>query len=147
MAAQVRALIPHTRNAAPSFATAAHSYLEHGGETRYLPGLIAHFGDVPVEAITPFDIKQAALALLPDVTNATRNRQVLTPMRAVLIHAYERGWCPLMRLTRLKEEPKRRKVPASPAWLQLFVRQAVDQMLDAVELSRKLEAEQRKRAK
>jgi len=55
MAALDRAPIFISRNDRPSFRTAAESYLEHGGETRYLPALIAHFGDVPVEAITPFD--------------------------------------------------------------------------------------------
>lgn len=122
MAAQLRALIPHTRNTV-SFSTAAASYLEHGGESRYLPAIIEFFGDAPIDAITPFDVKQMAIALYPAAANSTRNRQALTPCRAVLIHAYERGWCHLMRLTRFKQEAVRRKTPASPAWLQIFVRQ------------------------
>lgn len=122
MAAQARALIPHARNV-PTFRSAAESYLQHGGERRYLPPIIAYFGDTPVAEIVPWDIKQMALALYPEHLSATRNRQALTPTRAVLIHAYERGWCPLIRLTRFREEPRRRKSPASHAWLHLFVRQ------------------------
>ena len=122
MAAQSRALFLDAGNV-HTFRTAADSYIEHGGEARYLPPIIAHFGDMPIGEITPWDIKQMALALYPTQSGATRNRQALTPARAVLIHAYERGWCPLMRLTRFKQQAPRRKSPASPAWLQVFVRQ------------------------
>lgn len=122
MATALRALIPRTRNSV-AFSTAAASYLEHGGERRYLDRIVAYFADTPADAITPFDVKQMALALYPEAGNSTRNRQALTPCRAVLIHAYERGWCPLMRLTRFKQEAPIRKTPASPAWLQLFIRQ------------------------
>ncbi len=108
-----------------TFSDAAASYLEHGGEPRYLPRITAAIGHLPVASVTPFDVKQMALTLYPDpdYSNATRNRQALTPTRAVLIHGYERGWCPLMRLTRFKQPPPRRRAPASPAWLQIFVRQ------------------------
>jgi integrase len=122
MAAHLGASIPHARNV-PTFGDAAASYLEHGGEARYLPPIVAWFGDTPVAAITPFDVKQMASALYDKARNTTKNRQALTPTRAVLMHAYERGWCPLLRLTRFRPEPRRRKSPASPAWLQLFVRQ------------------------
>lgn len=122
MAAQLRALIPHIRNTT-SFRTAAASYLEHGGSPRYLERIIDFFGDTPLADVTPFDIKQMATTLYPNQSNSTRNRCALTPARAVLIHGYERGWCQLMRLTRFKQDQPRRKTPASPAWLQIFVRQ------------------------
>lgn len=90
-----------------AFQVAARSYLEHGGETRYLDKIIAHFGDIAITEITPFDVKQMAQTIYPDQSGATRNRCALGPARAVIIHAYERGWCPLMRLTRFKQERPR----------------------------------------
>lgn len=123
MAAQLRALIPHARNTAPGFRAAAASYRQHGGEARYLTPIADYFGETPIDAITPFDIKQMAQTLFPIASGSTRNRQALTPARAVIIHSYERGWCQLMRLTRFKEARPKRKSPASPAWLQIFVRQ------------------------
>ncbi|SFZ86016.1 Site-specific recombinase XerD [Devosia enhydra] len=124
MAAAVSALFPHARNAAPTFALAAKSYLDHGGEERYIPPIIGHFGsDRLLTEIAPFDIKQMAMVLYPDHCAATRNRQALTPARSVMLHGYERGWCPLIRLTRFKQEPPKRKSPASAAWLHLFTRQ------------------------
>jgi integrase len=106
-----------------TFKQASESYIEHGGEARYLAPIIARIGHVPVSEITPFDIKKMATEIYEKGSAATRNRCALTPIRAVLIHAYERGWCPLMRLTRFKQEPAKRKSPATPVWLQLFVRQ------------------------
>lgn len=106
-----------------TFKQAAASYLHHGGEARYMAPIVGYFGDKAVAEITPFDVKQMAQAIYAGVSNATRNRQALTPCRAALIHAYERGWCPLMRLTRFKQDAPKRKPPASPVWLQLFVRQ------------------------
>lgn len=125
MAAHFEASFLHARNAGHiiTFRAAAESYLEHGGEGRYLPKIVEHFGDQPLASITPFDVRQMALALYPDQSNATRNRCALTPARSVLIHGYERGWCPLMRLPRFRQEPPKRKSPASVAWLQIFVRQ------------------------
>lgn len=123
MAALARALIPLAGNL-PTFRASAESYIEHGGkERRYLHRIVEFFGETPIASITPFDVKQMALALYPDASNSTRNRCALTPARSVIIHAYERGWCNLMRLTRFKQEKPKRKEPASAAWLQLFIRQ------------------------
>ncbi len=123
MAAHFGASIPHVRNDVITFTTGAESYLRHGGEARYLPPILEHLGERPIASITPFDIRQMAVEMLPIQSNATRNRQALAPARAVMIHSYERGWCPLMRLPRFKQEPPRRKTPASIPWLQIFVRQ------------------------
>jgi len=123
MAAHFGALIPHDFNVAHTFSTTADSYLEHGGEPRYLPPIREYFGEAPLPTITPFAIKQMALTLYDKQSNATRNRVALTPARAVMIHGYERGWCPLIRLPRFKQEPPKRKTPASIPWLQIFVRQ------------------------
>ena len=123
MADAVTPLFASARNVR-TFEDAAESYIEHGGEGRYLPPIIEYFGDDrPLATITPFDIKQMALTLYPAHANSTRNRCVLAPARAVMIHGYERGWCPLIRLSRFKQDPPRRKTPASIPWLQIFVRQ------------------------
>jgi integrase len=106
-----------------TFNEAAKSYIEHGGSDRYLAKVMAYFSDRPLASIFPFDIRQMALELYPDHSNSTRNRQALTPARAVILHGYERGWCNLIRLRSFKVENARRRVPASQIWLHLFVRQ------------------------
>jgi integrase len=112
----------HARNFR-TFREAAQSYLDHGGQGRYMEALVDLIGDRPVSSITPFDIKEAALSILPDRKNATLNRCVLTPARSVINHAYERGWFNLIRIKRLKEEKPVRRGYATPVWLYLFFRQ------------------------
>lgn len=107
-----------------TFEYAAASYVEHGGDNRYLPRIVDYFNGRALATIFPFDIYQMAEKLYPTVANATRNRQALTPARSVLIHGYERGWCNRILLRRFKEEPKKRKIPAAPVWLHAFARQA-----------------------
>ncbi len=124
MAAHSGALIPHVRNVVPvTFNIAAQSYVEHGGQARFLPPIVQHFDGAPLPDITPFDIKQMAVQSFPTQKNSTRNRQAIAPTRAVIIHGYERGWCHLMRLPNFRQEAPRRKQPASIPWLQIFVRQ------------------------
>jgi len=106
-----------------TFQDAAASYVQHGGEARYLPALVARFGDQAVETITPIAVRNAALELLPNAAPSTRNRQVITPARAVLYHAHELGWRMPARI-KLFPAPKTRKtVPAGRRWLETFVDQ------------------------
>ena len=65
-----------------------------------------------------------ALDLYPHQSNSTRNRQAITPTRAVFFHAYERGWGPLIRIRNFKVDPPKRKKAASQIWLHTFIRQA-----------------------
>jgi len=107
-----------------TFAEAAESYVTHGGCDRFIPAVSTYFGQQLLRQIFPFDIKQMAIELYPSHSAATRNRQAITPARAVFSHAYERGWGPMLRIRNFKEEPPARKKAASQAWLHAFVRQA-----------------------
>lgn len=83
---------------APMFTDAALSYIENCGDARFLgkfdeetkewsKGLIKHFIDTKLAEIGQAEIDAAAVALYPDATPATRNRQVYTPVSAILKHA------------------------------------------------------------
>lgn len=106
-----------------SFAEAAGSYLEHGGEPRYLPRLIERFGPQDVAAITPLAVRKAAPLIYPKSSAATLNRQVITPARAVLYHAHELGWRMPARVRLFPAPRTRRTVPASRRWLETFLDQ------------------------
>lgn len=112
------------------FEEAASSYIEHGGDGRYLPRIVDQIGMKSMTEIFPFDVKKLALDLYPTQQNATRNRCVITPVRAVFYHAYERGWGPPLRIRNLKEETPKRKKAASQAWLHAFVRQCAKDELN-----------------
>ncbi|MGA7788165.1 MAG: tyrosine-type recombinase/integrase [Xanthobacteraceae bacterium] len=61
--------------------------METGGSRRYVAPLIKHFGETPLSEIDQAAIDDAALTLKPNVTNATRNTCVYTPISAILHHA------------------------------------------------------------
>lgn len=68
------------------FAAAALAYVRAGGEDKFLAPLNDHFGDMPLDEIDQPSIDEAAQLLYPDATPATRNRQVYTPLSAILKH-------------------------------------------------------------
>jgi integrase len=74
----------HAKRGAPTFASAALAYMENGGERRFLAPLLTHFGETPLDAIDQQAINAAAVALYPARGAATRNRQVYSPVSAVL---------------------------------------------------------------
>lgn len=106
-----------------TFAQAAQHYLDRGGEARYLGPIVAYFSDTPLRAIYPAHIRAMAEAIYPSQSNSTRNRQAVTPARAVILHGYDHGWCELIRVRRFKTERPVRPKAASPVWLHCFTRQ------------------------
>lgn len=71
----------------PTFASAAMSYLQAGGEAKFLGPLNEYFQMTPLDKIDQAAIDQAAMTLYPHVTNASRNRLVYTPVSAILKHS------------------------------------------------------------
>ena len=83
----------HGRKATATFLEAAVDYIEGGGKRRYLKPLIHYFGTKPLAKIDQAAIDCAADTLKPDAKNSTRNRQIYTPISAVLKWAAKRGLC------------------------------------------------------
>ena len=86
------------RDLGPSLATRAVEYMQAGGSRKFLvkqtadgnweyAPLLKLLGERVAEEITQDDLNKAAVALYPNATTATRNRQVFTPVSAVLKHA------------------------------------------------------------
>lgn len=72
---------------AMTFAAAALSYLRGGGERRFVKPLAEWFKGVSIDKLDQAAIDEAAEKLYPGATQATRNRQVYTPVSAILKHA------------------------------------------------------------
>jgi len=106
----------------PTFEKAALEYIKSGGDGQYLGrfdpkakvwtgGVIPELIGKPLSAITQQVIDQCAVTLYPTASAATRNRQVHTPISAVLKHAgvdfkirRPKGWRGKRRVTWM--EPK-----------------------------------------
>jgi len=107
-----------------TFEEAAVSYLEAGGEGRFLPPLLQYFRGRPLAEIQPGDVIKAAIELYPTASAATRNRQVITPARAVINHAAELGWCAPIRVKRFRER-KPQRVAVDRRWIDRFMAAAM----------------------
>ena len=90
------------------FAAAAAAYMKAGGD-KFLAPLIKHFGLTPLTDISQVVIDNAAAEIYPAATPATRNRQVYTPMVAVLRRAG---------IERRFKRPLGWKSPKGVSWLE-----------------------------
>jgi hypothetical protein len=70
-----------------TFSAAALSYMQAGGDAQFLEPLIQHFADKPLAQITQADVDAAATLLCPELTDASKNRKVYTPVSAIMHHA------------------------------------------------------------
>ncbi len=96
----------HTHGRGPrlTFAQAALTYLEANGEGRFLAPLLDYFGpDTLLSEVDNAAVNRAAQKLYPDRAASTINRQLVTPISAVINLAADEGLCPPRRLRRRKE--------------------------------------------
>ena len=82
-------------------------YLEGGGEARFIEPLTDHFRAAKLAEIDQGAIAKAARKLYPDAAPSTVNRQLYTPMAAILHFAAENGLCEWRKIKRPKQ-PKGR---------------------------------------
>lgn len=66
------------------FREGVETYIRQGGKDKFLKPLLEYFEGIELEKITQEMIDEAAWFIYPDATPATRNRQVYTPMSAIL---------------------------------------------------------------
>jgi len=76
-----------TRPGEPTFFDAAVNYMAQTGNDRFVKPVLEYIGKRPLVQVTQQLIDEAAVALYPTGTPATRNRQAHTVVSAVLKHA------------------------------------------------------------
>ncbi len=103
-----------------TFAEAALKYLDEGGDGRFLAPILKAFGPRRrIAEIKPGHIRSLARQIYPDASPATRNRQVITPVRAVINHAADSGLCAHVRIKRFAEARAERRASDS-AWIEAY---------------------------
>lgn len=106
-----------------TFQEAALSYMEAGGEDRFLEPLIRRFKGRVLGSIKPGEIREAAIKLYPHAKPATRNRQGIVPARSVINHGAALGWCTAIKVANFKVEKARRRA-VDRSWVDAFLAQA-----------------------
>ena len=90
------------RRDARSFAEAVISYIDTtpraAGDRRRLNRILTALGDVPLSAVDQSAVDHVRRSILsPTASPSTVRRGVITPIRAVLMHAQRREWCDVPR--------------------------------------------------
>ena len=93
----------HGDSATRTFAEAALSYMEAGGEKEHLAPILRILGKRPLGSIGQAEVEGLAKKLQPTGAPATVNRQIFTPVSAVLYHAARKRWCDKPVFSRPKE--------------------------------------------
>ena len=86
------------RRAAKTFSEAALSYLKHEERTIGTKALVRrltqHFRDTPLDKINQEAVDRARARVLRDgARSATVKRNLIVPLRAIMLHAAKRNWC------------------------------------------------------
>ena len=105
------------------FSDAAMLYRQAEKPTRFLEAIEDYWKDTPVKAINSGAVRQAAIALHPKASAATRNRNFIVPTQAIINHAAKLDMCQNLKVERFPVVTKR-KEPATWEWVQGFMVQA-----------------------
>jgi integrase len=103
-----------------TFPQAVALYLKAGKSDRFIAKLEDYWKDAKVSDMTIGAIKQSAIDLYPHANGATRNRQVLTPTKAIINHCAELELCPPIRIKKGFEFEKKIRHPITLEWLDFF---------------------------
>lgn len=119
----LRRAVVHGEEAILTFPHALDLYVQDGKDTRFTLKLLDHFEKWKIKDITGPVIRNAAKIIYPEASAATWNRQVITPMRAIINHAADAKRLPKISVKRFKEEKKRRPA-GNTDWLAAFSKTA-----------------------
>lgn len=103
-----------------TFGAATGYYLDAGKSDQYLAPIFAKWERRLVKDIRPGHVHDLARELYPNAGPATHNRQVITPVQAIINHSAKRGLCSPVRFERFKVAKKPSRV-ANEKWLAAFM--------------------------
>lgn len=106
-----------------TFTQAVGLYLDAGKDSRFVLAALDYFKDTLLSRVTPPMVRQAAIELYPNGAPATRNRQGISPIQAIINFAADKGLCPPLRVRRFPVQRVERAA-GDKIWLAAFQRAA-----------------------
>lgn len=126
----------HGKEAVLTFPQIAASYVADEHDSRFIEPLVNYFRKWKIKDIAGPDIRKAAKIIYPNAAAATWNRQVITPMRAILNHYLEANGKPKISVTRF-EETKKMRPAGTKQWVDAFCKAAEElQMWETAAMAR-----------
>lgn len=117
-----------------TFSDAAVKYLQSDKDTRFIEPLIRKLGNTRLKDIKPGTIKALANQLYPSAAPATKNRQCITPAKAIINFGAELGMCAPIRIAKYKETGSKKPVAVGKDWHERFIQHAVNLRIAAIDL-------------
>jgi integrase len=114
-----RRAVVHGPESVTTFTEAVALYVDAGKDSRYVLKALDWFKDTRLALITPPMVREAAERLYPGTGPATRNRQGIAPIQAIINHAADKGLCQPLRVRRLPVERIQRPA-GTKEWLAAF---------------------------
>lgn len=90
-----------------TFAEGVNVYLDGGGSNRFLLKILDHIGPTRLCDIDHNTLKNLRLLIYPKAQNSTVNRQLITPISAVIMAAHKVGLCDMRVFPKLPSNKKR----------------------------------------
>jgi integrase len=103
-----------------TFPKAVSLYLGAGKSERFIHRLEDYWKNTKIKDITAGAIKKCALELYPNACGATRNRQVIVPVLAIINHSAELELCPPIKVKKRFPVETKIKKPVTLEWLDAF---------------------------
>lgn len=100
------------------------AYEAAGKSPRYLDKIADKWGHMKVRTIRPSFVRNNAKDIYPDASPATLNRQVITPVQAVINHAYQSEDGRQIKIEKFKVEAKKKQA-VDRSWHDAFAAHAV----------------------
>lgn len=104
-----------------TFGAAMNYYIEGGGEQRFLLPLLDEWEHRLVKDIAPGDVIDLANKLLPTASAATKNRQIITPVMAIVRFNAQRGRCAPLLVKRFEAKKPARRKTATWEWVDALL--------------------------
>ncbi|TFE99360.1 hypothetical protein B5M44_03910 [Shinella sumterensis] len=108
-AAQIRLADQRGFDEEKTIADAAYAYLAAGKDGRFIEPIIKKWGKRKLRGLKPEWVRQHAKDLYPAASPATLNRQVLTPVQAIVNFAYQDEDGRQIKIKRFAVDPKKKE--------------------------------------
>ena len=96
-----------------TFTQAVDAYLDAGKDDRFILPLLDHFTATRISDLTGSKVREAAKALYPGAVYTTWNRQIVTPMKAVINHSADTGDCHAVKIKGFTKKDRDVKKPTA----------------------------------
>lgn len=103
-----------------TIADAAYEYLSSGKDGRFVEKIIAEWGSKKLRGIQPDWVRKHAVDLYPNALPATLNRQVITPLQAIINYAYQGEDGRQIKIKRFAVTDVKKKEAVDAEWHEKF---------------------------